>query len=112
VILGVIWSIAAIGTAFNFIWGERYNWIGLILYVGMGWMAIFLGKDFLMAIPGYSRSWLLACGIVYTLGVVFYVWERIPYNHLIWHLFVIGGSVCHYIALLLALNIYLEKSIF
>jgi hemolysin III len=67
----------------------------------MGWLAVFAVKPLLDALPAGGFAWLLAGGIVYTVGALFYLIKKLPYNHAIWHLFVLGGSTCHYVAVLL-----------
>ena len=71
-----------------------------LVYIGMGWLVIVAIKPLLAAVPTGGIAWLVAGGLFYTLGVVFYVWKRLPFNHAIWHLFVLGGSVCHFFAVL------------
>jgi hemolysin III len=67
----------------------------------MGWLAVFAVKPLIDALPAGGFAWLLAGGIVYTVGALFYLLKKLPYNHAIWHLFVLGGSTCHYVAVLL-----------
>jgi len=67
----------------------------------MGWVAVVAIKPLLEALPSGGFAWLLAGGIVYTVGALFYLIKKLPYTHAIWHLFVLGGSTCHYVAVLL-----------
>jgi hemolysin III len=66
----------------------------------MGWLCLFAIKPILINVPQISVVLLLIGGIFYTVGVIFYVWEKLPYNHALWHVFVLGGSVCHFFAVL------------
>ena len=69
------------------------------MYLAMGWMAMIAIKPLLTLIPTQSFIWIIIGGIVYSVGVIFYKWENLPYNHAIWHLFVLGGSISHFIAM-------------
>lgn len=72
------------------------------LYIVMGWMAVVAIKPLLALLTWHGLAWLLAGGMAYTFGLVFFAWETFPYNHAIWHLFVMAGSACHYVAVLTA----------
>ena len=82
----------------------KLEWFSLGLYLGMGWMAVFTIPPMLDYIPVISIIWIIIGGLFYTGGVAFYRWERLPYHHAIWHLFVIAGSLGHYIAIWMALG--------
>ena len=74
----------------------------ILIYLGMGWSCLFVLDPILASLPDAGFYWLLAGGIVYTTGVIFYVLDNwLPWCHEIWHLFVIGGSVCHYFAIVM-----------
>ncbi len=66
----------------------------------MGWLAVVAARPLAAALPGVGLALLLAGGLLYTAGVVFFVWERRPYSHMVWHMFVLGGSACHFLAVL------------
>jgi hemolysin III len=66
----------------------------------MGWVVVIAIKPLLSAVPLPGIVWLVAGGLFYTVGVVFYAWKRVPYNHAIWHVFVMAGSICHYFAVM------------
>jgi hemolysin III len=66
----------------------------------MGWLIIVAAKPMLSMMPQGLFPWLLGGGLIYTLGIIFYVWKKIPFNHGIWHLFVLGGSIVHYLGFL------------
>ncbi len=100
-LFGLIWVLAAAGVVFQFLFPNRFKALSAVAYLLMGWLAILAVKPLLEALPAGGFAWLLAGGIVYTLGTLFYLFKKLPYNHAIWHLFVLGGSTCHYVAVLL-----------
>lgn len=98
-LLAVVWLLALGGIAFKIHCVGRYPRLSTILYLAMSWLLLATLLPFLPAIPDTGLIWLLAGGVLYTGGVWFYVRdERVRFNHAIWHLFVLGGSACHYIA--------------
>jgi hemolysin III len=98
-ILGAVWALAALGAAFKLYYTGRYPRVSLAFYLAMGWGIVLAPRPILDALPLPVLLWLLAGGLLYTVGAVFYRWERVPYNHVVWHLFVLGGSVCHFVAI-------------
>ena len=66
----------------------------------MGWLVVVGAKPVLAHVPSTTLLWLLAGGLFYTTGVIFYIWKRLPYSHAVWHMFVLAGSACHYFAVL------------
>ncbi len=100
ILLGVVWGIALLGIVFRTIFFGRFETLATIGYVAMGWLIVVAFKEMLAAIPPGGIELIIAGGLSYTVGVIFYAWKKIPYNHAIWHLFVMGGSVCHYFAML------------
>ena len=97
-LLVVIWSIALVGAVFKLFFTGRFARLSVALYIGMGWLIVLSADRLLEAVPPGCLAWLTAGGLLYTGGVVFFAWKRLPYNHAIWHLFVLAGSICHYIA--------------
>lgn len=95
--LGLIWVSALVGTAFKVFFTGKYRLVSTLIYLAMGWMIIFSPHSFKDAITDNSVFWIATGGVFYTLGVVFYLVKLIPYNHAIWHLFVLGGAVSHLI---------------
>ena len=93
-----IWSIAAAGVVFKLFYTGRFKALSTGIYIAMGWLIVVAIKPMLAAIDLWTLGWLLAGGLSYTLGTYFYHRESIRYSHAIWHLFVIGGSVCHFVA--------------
>lgn len=97
----IVWGLALVGIVYKITAKRRYRLLSVLLYVGMGWLVLVAVKPMVssVAIPGLLL--LLAGGLFYTLGLIFYVWKRLPYSHAVWHLFVLAGSICHYFAVLL-----------
>jgi hemolysin III len=102
-LLTTVWGIALAGTIFKILFAARYPLISTLLYVAMGWLVVLFGRSLLFEMPTSCLTLLLVGGGLYSLGVVFFLWEKLPYNHAIWHLFVLAGSVCHYVAVLVTL---------
>jgi len=104
-LLTIVWSIALLGMLFKFFWVTCPKWVSSVLYIGMGWVVIFAVKPLYAALSLPAFLWLLAGGIVYTVGGVIYALKLPLFNsihknfgsHEIFHLFVMGGSLCHYI---------------
>jgi hemolysin III len=99
-LLGVIWVLAVLGILFKALGGLRFPRLSTFLYLGMGWLAVLVLRPLAAALPWTGLAWIVGGGLLYTAGVLFYVWERPRYSHMIWHLFVLGGSVCHFVAVL------------
>ena len=102
VMFSIIWGCAIIGIILNSIDLKKYKVISMILYLAMGWAVIFTFKPLIKAIEMSGIYLLLAGGIIYTVGAIFYgIGKKYKYMHSVWHLFVLGGSVCHYLSILL-----------
>ncbi len=99
-LFGVIWGIALLGIIFQMTLLRKWVGISVALYVLMGWAIVVAIKQLLAAVAPSGLILLLAGGLAYTCGVVFYVWRKLPYHHAIWHLFVLAGSAFHYFAVL------------
>ncbi|SFN08068.1 hemolysin III [Izhakiella capsodis] len=97
----VVWLLALMGIIFKMVFVHRFKTLSLMTYLAMGWLSLVMIYQLAMKLPPWS-VWLLAIGgVIYSLGVIFYVIERIPYNHAIWHGFVLGGSASHFFAIYL-----------
>ncbi|MDL4912869.1 MAG: hemolysin III family protein [Enterobacterales bacterium endosymbiont of Blomia tropicalis] len=95
----VIWSLALAGIIFKLTIAHRFKALSLVTYLSMGWLSLVVIYQLAVKLSA-GGVWLLAAGgIIYSLGVIFYVSRRIPYNHAIWHGFVLGGSICHFCAI-------------
>lgn len=103
VLMAVIWSLAVMGIVFKIFFVNRFHNLSLITYLGMGWLSLFAGWELMHRLPPLGLGLLLAGGIVYSLGTIFYRAQRIPFNHAIWHLFVLGGCVCQFLTVYLYL---------
>jgi hemolysin III len=100
-LFAAIWSLAVLGiVAKSTAIGFRYPKLSLTLYLVMGWMAIIAIKPMLASLSPAQLGWILAGGIAYTAGVPFYAWKSRRYTHAVWHLFVLGGVACHFVAVL------------
>ena len=99
-LFGMAWGLAAIGVTFKLFFTGRFKLFSTLVYIGMGWMAVFAIKPMLLKIPLSALVWLLAGGVAYTAGTLFYHNERLRYSHAVWHLFVLAGSACHFIAVI------------
>lgn len=98
---GVIWGITVLGILLNAINLEKFSKISLILYILMGWAIVFSIRDIVSNVEFPGVVLLITGGVVYTAGVIFYVLKKYRYMHSVWHLFVLGGSICHYFSILL-----------
>jgi len=99
-LFGIVWGLAVVGVVLQSIGGAKYQRLSTILYLVMGWLIIIAVKPLWLNMPSRGLLWLLAGGAAYTAGVGFYAAKRIRYAHFIWHLFVIAGTACHFIAVL------------
>lgn len=97
-LFAVVWGIALLGIVFKVFFIGKMEVLSTIAYIGMGWMSLVSFKQLLAVVPAYGVAWLIAGGVIYTIGVLFYALEKMPYNHAVWHLFVLGGSICHFVA--------------
>lgn len=103
-IFGIIWGGAVVGIIFKVFWVKKFVIFSTILYVGMGWMIVLAINPLLKIMTFKSIVFLVVGGTSYTIGTIFYVWRKIKYHHAIWHLFVLGGSICHFFSILLLLK--------
>ena len=99
-LFGAIWTLAFAGVVFKLFYTGRFKRLSTMIYIAMGWLIVVAAKPMLAALDAWTLGWLLAGGLSYTLGTWFYHRESIRYSHAIWHLFVLGGSISHYIAVL------------
>ena len=99
-LFGVVWGLAAAGVAFKTVFTGRFELLSTAVYLAMGWMVMVAAVPLWRALPAPGMAWLLAGGACYTAGVGFYAWRRLRFHHAVWHLFVLGGSLCHVVAVL------------
>lgn len=95
---GAVWGLTLLGSCFKFFFVHRFKILAPLIYLFMGWMIIFAIKPAVELIPQAGIHLLLAGGLFYSLGLIFYAWKRLLFHHAIWHLFVLAGSTCHYFA--------------
>jgi hemolysin III len=99
-LFGVIWTLAATGIVIKLFCIQQIKKISVGLYLFMGWLCLIAMHGLMRALPPVSISLLIIGGLLYTAGVVFYSWKRLPHHHAIWHLFVLGGSTSHFFSVL------------
>ena len=103
ILLAIVWGLALLGVSFKALCFDRFQKLSVLAYILMGWLGVVGLKELLVNIPLGGLIWLAVGGVVYTVGVIFYALKRTRYAHAIWHAFVLGGSICHYLAVLLYL---------
>ncbi len=100
-LFGIVWGLAFAGVVLKAISGVRFPTLSTLLYLAMGWLALIAVKPLWLHVPAWGLFWLLAGGFAYTVGVFFFVVDdRFRYSHFIWHLFVVAGTACHFVAVL------------
>ncbi|HWA24403.1 MAG TPA: hemolysin III family protein [Lacunisphaera sp.] len=98
-LFGVVWVLAVAGIVLKFWFAGRFRLMSTLLYLGMGWLVLLAIKPLMAVLPAGGLQLLVAGGLCYSGGAAFYLWQRLPYHHAIWHLFVLGGSACHWAAI-------------
>jgi hemolysin III len=99
-LLIIEWVIAVVGITVKMFAINRFKVLSLLAYLFMGWLVMFSVFDLMNALSFWGFVWLISGGLIYSLGTLFYIWDSLPFNHGIWHLFVLGGSACHYFSIL------------
>jgi hemolysin III len=99
-LFATVWALAMGGIVFKLWFIDHFKILSTVLYLAMGWIALIAIKPLLSTIPPHGLYWLVAGGLLYSIGVAFFAAHRIPFGHAIWHVFVIAGSTCHYLAVL------------
>jgi hemolysin III len=100
-VAGIVWGLAVLGIAFKTTaLGFRFPKASVALYLVMGWIVVIAAKPLAQQLTAHELRWLVAGGLCYTGGVLFYMWKGRPYTHAIWHVFVLAGVVCHFVAVL------------
>ncbi|MCE5203915.1 MAG: hemolysin III family protein [Coriobacteriales bacterium] len=100
-LFGIVWGLALAGVVLEAFAIDRPKWMSLPLYIAMGWLVVVAIRPLVANLPSGGVWLLVAGGLAYTLGTVFYILKRVPYMHMVWHLFVLAGSVCHFLAVML-----------
>jgi len=99
-LFGVVWGLAVAGILAKTVLGPRFRIASTLLYLGMGWVGVIAARPLMHALDGWTLAWIVAGGLVYTAGVPFYLWKSRPHTHAVWHVFVLGGAICHFVAVL------------
>jgi len=97
-LFGLVWGLAAFGVLVKAFAGIRWHGLSTALYVGMGWLALVAARPLWESLPLAGLAWLLAGGVAYTAGVYFYAKKTLRFGHFVWHLFVVAGTACHFVA--------------
>lgn len=100
-LFGVIWGLALVGVVFKVFFAGRFKLFSTLVYVGMGWIVVVAIRPLCQSLPAGGLWWLVAGGVLYTAGTFFYLKRSIPFNHAIWHAFVLAGSLCHFLSVML-----------
>ncbi|MBE9489867.1 MAG: hemolysin III family protein [Bacteroidetes bacterium] len=96
----LVWGIAGFGVILKLFFTGRFELFSTLLYLVMGWLIVFDFSSLAEAVGSSGVLWFFAGGLSYTVGIIFYVFERIPFNHVIWHVFVLSGAICHFFMVL------------
>jgi hemolysin III len=98
-LFGIVWFMALGGVLLKTLHrGKRDTWWSTALYIAMGWLAVVALGPMMRALPPAGLAWMVAGGLCYTFGVIFFAWRKLRFNHAIWHVFVLAGSACHVVA--------------
>ncbi len=97
-LFGIVWGFAVVGIILKLFFAGRADVLSTIAYLVMGWLVVIAIKPLIAALPAGALWLLVGGGLCYTVGTIFYLWEKLPYNHAVWHVWVLGGSICHWAA--------------
>ncbi len=103
-LLTVVWAMAVFGIVYKIFFIDKFVVLTTLAYVVMGWMSVIAWREMVANIPGVGLTFLMIGGGLYTIGVIFYAMTKIRYTHAVWHLFILGASACHFVAVLTLLN--------
>jgi|TARA_B110000240_G_C13505191_1_gene455817 hemolysin III len=101
-LLSVLWGLTALGIIFKILFLGRWKIFSTLIYIAMGCIMVVGGRTFFESIPSNILTMILIGCALYLIGVIFYLWDKYPYNHAVWHFFVLAAAICHYVAILLA----------
>ena len=101
-LLIILWSLTVLGTFFKIFFTGRFELVSIIIYVAMGWILVTGGKLFFTSLPTNVLVFILIGAGLYTICILFYVWQRFWWHHTVWHFFILVAAICHYVAVLLA----------
>jgi hemolysin III len=97
-LIGLVWGLAAVGVLLTAVGGLRHRALSMVLYLSMGWLMLVAVRPLWLRVPLSGLMWLLVGGVAYTAGVAFFAAKRLRYGHFVWHIFVLAGTTCHFIA--------------
>ncbi|MDP2181066.1 MAG: hemolysin III family protein [Actinomycetota bacterium] len=100
-LFAIVWTLAIAGISVEAAWTYRPRWLSAAVYLGMGWLIVVAMRPLVANLEPGGLWLLVSGGLAYTLGTIFYVLKRVPYMHAVWHVFVLGGSICHFLAVVL-----------
>jgi hemolysin III len=103
-LLSVLWGLTVLGIIYKIFFTGKWKILSTLLYIGMGCIMVVGGRTFFESIPSNILTMILIGAGLYLIGVVFYLWKKYTYNHAVWHFFVLAAAVCHYVAILLAVE--------
>ncbi len=101
-ILSILWGLTLVGIVFKIFFTNKFKFLSTGIYLIMGWMMLVAPYDFYTRLPGEVLLMVFIGGVLYSLGAIFYLWDKPKWNHTIWHIFVLLAGLCHYTAVLLA----------
>jgi hemolysin III len=104
-LLSVLWGLTALGIIFKILFLGRWKIFSTLIYIAMGFIMVVGGRTFFESIPSNILTMILIGCALYLIGVIFYLWDKYPYNHAVWHFFVLAAAICHYVAILLAVAV-------
>ena len=99
-LFGLAWGLAIAGIIYEVVFMNKYKWVSISIYLGMGWIAAVAIKPLMETMPFGLFLWVLAGGLFYTFGSIFYLADKVKFFHFVWHLFVIAGTLCHFFGLI------------
>ncbi|MDD4100864.1 MAG: hemolysin III family protein [Candidatus Cloacimonetes bacterium] len=99
-LFGVIWGLTIVGIILKIFAMSKLKWLSIVVYLMMGWIILIAIKPLVAVVTTKFLIWILAGGLAYSLGIIFYVARKLPFHHAVWHLFVLAGSICHFFAML------------
>lgn len=103
-LFGIVWSLALLGIIFKCFFIGRFHIVSTLIYVGMGWTGVVAFKPMFERLGLTCMAWVIAGGLAYTLGILFYAWKRLRFGHFVWHIFVLLGSLIYFLAIVLFLE--------
>lgn len=99
-LFGIIWGLCILGILMKVFVMGKLKWLSTIIYLAMGWMVLIAIRPLMTTVPKVFLMWMLIGGAAYSLGIIFYIARKMPFHHAVWHLFVLGGSICHFFGML------------